>query len=164
MQVFISAALLFAKMENKSEASDTVLNVTASSGCLEKIRCLMQLPASRAEARELCFVELNSNPHNVLARLFLARAFYLDGMSEFCLRELIELKKFSSSHNLEKLLNTLKDFNRAPSLSSLNSSSDIDSKGTGSKDIPGDSKIDDNTATIAEVELDFTEVFKEAEK
>ena len=60
---------------------------------VELLKLLSDSPESRAEVRELCFQALSRDKENGLVRLSLARSFYLDGHIEFCLRELLELKK-----------------------------------------------------------------------
>ena len=58
----------------------------------------------RADARELCFREINQNPGDRGVRLLLAKLFYLDGLNEFAIRELIELRRRSPSESLNALL------------------------------------------------------------
>ena len=61
-------------------------------------------PATRPEAREVCFRGLTHHPKNLSGRLLLARLFYLDQMPEFCARELLELRKLIETPSLLKLL------------------------------------------------------------
>ena len=71
---------------------------------VELARLIGEDDARRIEARELCFRGLSANPHNKLARLVLARLFYLDNMFEFAARELSELQGTPNAPSLEKLL------------------------------------------------------------
>ncbi|MBL7661987.1 hypothetical protein JNK13_04455 [bacterium] len=62
----------------------------------------------RSLAREYCFRGLAHHPNNFEGRLQLARLFYLDGMKEFCVRELRELRtRGVESPALDKLLELL---------------------------------------------------------
>ncbi len=63
-------------------------------------------PKSRPEAREFCFRGLTEHPESVRGRLALARLFYLDGYSEFAVRELIELSRLVQTPSLKKLLDS----------------------------------------------------------
>jgi len=58
----------------------------------------------RAEARELCFRGLSANPNDKVARLLLAKLFYLDNMFEFAARELSELRGTPNAPSVEKLI------------------------------------------------------------
>lgn len=60
---------------------------------VELASLLSKTPEFRPQAREVCFKGLTLDPHNLKARLVLAKLFYLDQMPTFCLRELGELKK-----------------------------------------------------------------------
>lgn len=74
---------------------------------LVEIEKLSEKPESRKEARELCFKLLSEDAEQHRVRLALARLFYLDGMSEFCIRELVQLKKNAGEiYELDKLLDS----------------------------------------------------------
>ncbi|MCC6220241.1 MAG: hypothetical protein IT291_03260 [Deltaproteobacteria bacterium] len=72
------------------------LLVAARPECPEFVELAEMLSTdakTRPEAREVCFAGLARDPSNLKARLLLARLFYLDGMNEFCLKELLELRR-----------------------------------------------------------------------
>jgi len=69
--------------------------------------------APRSKAREQCFKELAKDPKNCRCRLFLAKLFYIDEFSEFCVRELIELQKYSSLESVTRLLDSFGNFGKA---------------------------------------------------
>lgn len=71
---------------------------------VELARLLADDPARRAEAREICYQGLTAQPENKLARLTLARLFYLDKMYEFAARELVELAGTDNAPSVDKLL------------------------------------------------------------
>ncbi len=56
------------------------------------------------EARELCLESLTRDYSNNLARLSLAKVFFLDEMPEFCIRELKEIYKNFPSVSLSKII------------------------------------------------------------
>lgn len=64
----------------------------------------------RVEAREYCLGELKDDPKNGRCRLFLANLYYIDGYAEFCVRELIELKKYSELESVDRLLESFGNF------------------------------------------------------
>ena len=66
--------------------------------------------STRLEARELCFKFLTLKPKDILVRLWLARLFYLDKYGEFCVREIVELKRYSKASSLDKLLDAFGAF------------------------------------------------------
>lgn len=59
------------------------------------------------EARDLCLESLKKDSSNNLARLQLAKVFFLDEMPEFCIRELKEIYKNFPSQALSKILELL---------------------------------------------------------
>lgn len=59
------------------------------------------------EARELCFASLKADNANNLARLELAKVYFLDNMNEFCVRELKEVHKSFPSQSLAKIIKLL---------------------------------------------------------
>ncbi len=74
---------------------------------VELAQLLLKSQDTRPEARDVCFKGLAEDPKNLRARLVLARLFYLDGLTEFCIRELLEIQKNSSPPSLERLLEML---------------------------------------------------------
>lgn len=85
--------------------------VTADPGSQEFVELALLLsknPELRPQAREICFKGLTIDPHNLRGRLVLAKLFYLDQMSAFCLRELCELnKQVGQLPSLDRLLEEL---------------------------------------------------------
>lgn len=75
-----------------------------SEGFLELAQILSSDSSSRAEAREICFKALSLNPNHHAGRLILAKLFYLDSMTPFCVRELLEVRKHVESESLDRLL------------------------------------------------------------
>jgi hypothetical protein len=67
----------------------------------------------RIEAREYCLGELKDEPKNGRCRLFLANLYYIDGYAEFCVRELIELKKYSELESVDRLLESFGNFGQS---------------------------------------------------
>lgn len=57
-----------------------------------------------SEAREILLRGVNANPSHLKARLLLARVYYLDGLTEFSVRELIELYRQSHNPAVKELL------------------------------------------------------------
>lgn len=83
-------------------------NKPGASQFVELAQLLAEDSATRAEAREICFRGLSHDPKNTTGRLMLARLFYLDSMKEFCIRELLELKKLAPSiEPLDRLLQAM---------------------------------------------------------
>ena len=66
----------------------------------------------RAEARESCFKQLVDDAKHTRARLILARLFYLDEYGEFCVRELLELKKYTDLDSIDRLIESIGNFAR----------------------------------------------------
>ncbi len=115
-----------------------------------EIQAALNVAEQRPLARELCFQALSTQPKKANIRLALAKLFYLDGMFDFALRELVELKKeMPESSTLQSLLEAL---------------------GAGKEDTEK-TKISEKESRppseiIAEVELeaDFDELLEEEEK
>lgn len=63
-----------------------------------------------AEARDVLIKGLAAKQRHGAARLLLARLYYQDGLGEFCVRELIELKKYVQSPALDKLLDAFGEY------------------------------------------------------
>lgn len=73
---------------------------------VELAKILVEDEETRAECREVCFRGLSRDSEHPLARLVLARSFYLDGFIEFAVRELVELNKQVQVSSLERLLDS----------------------------------------------------------
>jgi hypothetical protein len=82
----------------------------AGEGCIELARLLMEEKDTRAEAREVLFAGIAREPKLNLARLLLARSYYLDDLLEFSVRELVELQKHADVPSLHKLLDAFGAF------------------------------------------------------
>lgn len=73
-----------------------------------EIQAALNVAEQRPLARELCFQALSTQPKKANIRLALAKLFYLDGMFDFALRELAELKKqLPENSTLQSLLEAL---------------------------------------------------------
>lgn len=70
----------------------------------EPLFVMLEQDGDRVTIRELCFYGLGKNARHTLLRLLLAKTFYLDGLGEFAVRELVELRKYSAAPSLERLL------------------------------------------------------------
>jgi len=92
---------------------------------------------TRAEARTICLKALNKDPKNAKARLLLARLYYLDNLGEFCVRELLELKKYTNSLSLDDLIKSFGEY--AHYFSSMDSA---------------DSISDSTESVLAEIDID----------
>lgn len=73
-------------------------------GYQELCELLAQEKETRPEGREICFRVITANQADLVARLALARMFYLDGYYEFCIRELVEVYSRSEAPAVKKLL------------------------------------------------------------
>lgn len=69
--------------------------------------------ASRASAREKLFFRLNEEPKDTKSRLLLAKIYYVDGLAEFAVRELVELKKYSEVESVDRLIDSFGAFGQA---------------------------------------------------
>lgn len=67
----------------------------------------MDSAASRIDIRERCFRFLNEFPDAARVRLVLAKSFYLDGIRDFCVRELLQIKDHHPVAGLLRLLESL---------------------------------------------------------
>jgi hypothetical protein len=139
------------------ELYDIVSKNAGAGEFVELAKLLASDPSKRSEARDICFKGLTESPDNLLGRLLLSRLFYLDKMPEFCVRELLELKRRGGSFaSLDKLLSSLSDY-AEPYLTGLESAS--------SENLGEDA---DNSApkVVAEVDLDedFLDILDELDK
>ncbi len=83
----------------------------AAKEFIELAKVLGEKNETRAEAREVCFRALTSDSKNLRGRLLLAKLFYLDGMIEFCVRELLEIEHSApETPALKRLLEALGDY------------------------------------------------------
>ena len=64
----------------------------------------MDQPEARPEARENCFMLLADEPNNVRCRIVLARLFYLDSLTEFAIREIVEACRRQPAPSLYRLI------------------------------------------------------------
>ncbi len=94
------------------ELRQAISDPSRKAELIELIKLLSERAESRSEVRERCFRALNTDPKNAVLRLLLARSYYLDGLGEFCVRELVELQKYTSTPSLEKLLSAFGGFVR----------------------------------------------------
>lgn len=133
-----------------------------SEGFVPLAKALMESPESRREAREVCLRGLTANPQNRLGRLLLARAYYLDNMFEFAVRELIEIRSLGTTPGIEKLLNEF------GALTNKYLSRTNDSRAT-TEAIPSavaSSSAEKSDGVVAELDLDtdFLEAIDEAKE
>ena len=124
---------------------------------------LSETAESRAEAREICFRGLAKNPHDTLGRLALARLFYLDGLGEFCLRELVELKKYSKAETIDKLLASFGDY-AAPFLRQHHPRAAETFPGEEAEAVHSDPPTAEEEKVVADIDLDFDEALADLEK
>ena len=104
---------------------------------------------SHAEEREECFQALAEHPADLNARLRLARLFYEDGLHEFAVRELIELRRRAEvmPPSLERLLAAFGEIAR-PYLDAV-------ATGNFNTETAAPSDTDPSTAdTVAELDVD----------
>jgi len=106
---------------------------------VELARELESEPSTRAEAREVCFRGLSAAPENLQGRLQLAKLFYLDELTEFCIRELMELQR------------------KAPELSALNRLLSM----LGGETVEPSTRVATKTAPAPEEETDEGDVLAE---
>ena len=126
----------------------------SAEGLVELVKLLSDTPENRAKAREVCLSVLTANPQHTRGRLALAKLYYLDKMGEFCVRELVELKKYSKSPALQRLIDSFGDFAK-PFLSSAPTDEQA-----------ADAAVpDDYNDIVAEIDLDagFVDALEELE-
>ena len=104
--------VLFGNRDDMSEELNDKNDEPENLLLISRIKELSVDPDQRAEARDLCFQALNASPQNLVVRLLLARLFYLDRLGEFCIRELIELRKRCDTPSIKKLLDGFGDYGR----------------------------------------------------
>ena len=146
------------KEESKQELRDTLASDPTDSSFV-RLAELHLADQEYAQAREVCFYGLTSNPENLQARLLLSRLFYLDGMLEFSVRELVELKKRAELPAVDTLLDLFGPHAERFLATNL-------PKKALSADAPEEVEDDDAEEILAEIDLDdeFVSAFEELEK
>lgn len=91
------------------ELQKALQNESAPAGLLELLKELESSVSERMEGRELCLRTLAKNPQNNLVRLHLAKLYYQDELYEFCIRELLELKRSTNIDSVNRLLEAFGD-------------------------------------------------------
>lgn len=137
--------------------------VKADPSCdayVELAQLLSVKPESRIQAREVCFRGLTANPSNAMGRLVLAKLFYLDGMMEFCARELRQLRQISSAPSLDKLLRALGEREEAEKQCPGEQVSSAETAAK-SSELAADEEL---VVAEADFDLDFSEAIEELEK
>lgn len=119
-------------------------------GYQELCELLAQDKQTRPEGREICFRVIAANQADMVARLALARMFYLDGYYEFSIRELVEVYTRSEAPAVKKLLDAF-GAHAAPFLATRAAK-------------PAQDPVANKVADIAEVvaEIDIDDEFLEA--
>lgn len=67
-------------------------------------RELIDSDRTRSEGRTLLMRAVGIDPENLVARVFLARANYLDGFSEFVVRDLLEIQRRKRLDSVSRIL------------------------------------------------------------
>jgi hypothetical protein len=152
-----------------TELRERLTKNPSSAEFVDLVRLLSENPDTRSEAREICFHAVNENPRNTVGRLLLARLFYLDGLGEFCVRELVELKKYTNSPSLDKLLDAFGEYAKsfmpvAGRSADILAKPMVRAKEAVSKQAEAQAESDENEAVLAELDLDFAEAFEELDK
>lgn len=129
-----------------TDTEETLRNaVEANPGApefVELAKLVAEKEHGRPEAREICLRGLTADPKNALGRLLLAKLFYLDGMSLFAARELVELSRARRTPALERLLAAFADF------------TDGVSPTTGTTSPVGGSATEQEEQVVGELDLD----------
>lgn len=155
-----NSAKPLASAERISELRAKVAIDPGADELIELADALCHQPEVRPELRELCFRGLTANPAQRLVRLALARSFYLDGMYEFAVRELLELRRGveSSLPSLDRLISAFGPYATqfAPGTAA--------NQGTGGSASESDSP-EATGDVVAEIDLetDFLDVLKDIE-
>jgi hypothetical protein len=153
-------------MEDQSKLAEIRAKLVGDPGSeefVELARLLIADSSSRAEAREACFRGLNANPRNLVGRLLLARLFYLDGLGEFCVRELIELSKYCDAPSIKKLLDGFGDYAK-PFISAVSSVGLAETSQPQQSHQQLSEAADGGEKVVAEIDLDFSEALDELEQ
>ncbi len=132
--------------------------------------CLLRDEERLAEARDVLVKGLAANQRHGAARLLLAKLYYQDGLGEFCVRELIELKKYVQSPALEKLLDAFGEYAHPYLPSSVASSAARSQQAEDESDSEHEERLaaqedaqDEQEDVLAEIDIDseFDEIFDE---
>lgn len=83
-----------------------------ASEFVELAGLLAEEASSRPEAREICLRGLSKNPLEHRGRLILAKLYYLDEMTEFCVRELARIRTYVDSQALKRLIEAFGEIGR----------------------------------------------------
>ena len=122
---------------------------------ISELRKQISEESTRLDAREICFKKLNDNPNQNLVRLELARSFYLDGLHEFAVRELVELKNYTAIASLDRLIESF-----GKSVSEVGLAAPV----SASLSAEDDGTEDDNVVAEMDLEVDFEELLDEMEE
>ncbi len=143
-----------------AELESAVLKNPAAPEFLELAKILIDTPSSRSQARDICFRALKENPKHKQGRLLLARLFYLDGMWEFAVRELLELRTLGTTPALEQLLNAFSTV-ASPETLKVMSAKPAEEKTTATPNAAD--KADDDVMAELDIDTDFLEALDELE-
>lgn len=113
-------------------------------GYQELCELLAQEKQTRPEGREICFKVITANQTDLVARLALARMFYLDGYYEFAIRELVEVFNRSEAPAVKKLLDAF-GAHAAPFLAARSPKPAVDLTA---------GKVADVAEVVAEIDID----------
>ena len=97
-------AMTSVPQERIFELRELLAKNPGDSSFVELAKILVEHEEARMECREVCFRGLSHAPKQLMGRIILARSFYLDGMIEFAVRELVELGRHAELPSLERLL------------------------------------------------------------
>ena len=93
-----------AQKKRAAELREILAVDAGSPEFVELAKLLVEDAETRPECREVCFKGLSRDGKRSLGRLVLARSYYLDGLIEFSVRELVELSKYAEVPSLSRLL------------------------------------------------------------
>ncbi|MCC6954529.1 MAG: hypothetical protein IT290_10465 [Deltaproteobacteria bacterium] len=99
-----------AALGDENELRRAVEQDPGAAEFVDLARLVSEREGGAAEAREILFRGLSVDPKNPLARLLLAKLFYLDGMSAFAVRELAELRNSNPVPALQRLIDAFGEF------------------------------------------------------
>jgi predicted Zn-dependent protease len=156
-----------AELSKIAELESLVAENPGSAEFVELALLLSEEPESRARAREICFRGLSESPQSHRGRLVLAKLYYLDGMWEFAIRELVELKRLHPLTSLDHLLSAFGDSAR-PYLESTGACAGMTTsagRSTGAVQVASTPEKVMDDAVVAEMDFDseFFEILDELE-
>ena len=152
-----------------NELKELVAKNPAAEEFLEYARSL-SARGEAAEAREVLVKGLNRHQENAPARLLLAKLYYEEGLGEFCVRELVELKKYCSAPALGKLLDAFGEyahpFLRASNPTSAQTASEEFEQSEEEEERRAAEEEDEEEDILAEIDIDadFDEAFDEIDE